>query len=264
MPRGVNRYDEAKLQGRLWTPKVLRPGLWYSPNKGAVGIGTGISSLQDLSGNGRTLSQATGAKQPAYASRAWRSFAAARFDGTDDILQATVPTGISDTTQFLVGRFISGGANEDLVLGYGVSGSTGRGRWFYRTPDAGRLGFATWTVDLSESASTTVDIGGGYHVWGVRQAGKSLLLSIDGVEESNSLGTGTLSTTNSAVWSLGGVTPGTVYFANVDVLEVISFPVALSINDFRKVNGALAWEYGLQDRMPADHHFSTRPPLIGD
>lgn len=264
MPRGTSPYDEARLQGRLWAPASLAPSHWYSLNRGgSIGFGTGIASLGDLSGNGNTLSQATGTAQPAYVTNAWQQFAAARFDGSNDVMVASAATGITNTTQFLVGKINAGGASEDLMLGYGKATDTARGRWFYRTPNGTRLGFACWAADLGQSASTSLDIGGGYRVWGVRQTGNALVLSVDGAEESNTI-SGTPLATITAQWHLGGLTNSANYFTNFDVLETIAFPVSMSLTDMRNVIGSLAWFYGLQNQLPASHPFRNRPPLIGD
>jgi hypothetical protein len=264
MPRGVSPLDEARLQGRLFSIRALRPSHWYSLNRGGgVEISIGISSLEDISGNGRTLSQATGTVQPSYVANAWLQFAAARFDGSNDVMTASAATGITNTTQFLVGKINAGGANEDLMLGYGQAAETSRGRWLYRTANGTRLGFACWATDLPQSASTVLDIGGDYHVWAVRQTGNSLILSVDGAEETNTV-VGTPLATITPIWQLGGTTGNANYFTSFDVLETIAFPVALSILEYRNVIGALAWFYGLQNRMPANHPYRHRPPLIGD
>lgn len=69
MPRGTSVYDEAKLQGRLWTPLTLRSaeslnGLTFfieafdkSTHQGASGEWTGI---RDKSGRGKNMSVLTG------------------------------------------------------------------------------------------------------------------------------------------------------------------------------------------------------------
>jgi hypothetical protein len=216
-----------------------------------------------MSANGRTLSQATASKQPAYISSAWRGFAAARFDGSNHVMSASAPTGIANTTQFLVGKWNAGGASQDLALGYGQASDGSKGRWFYRATNGTRLGFATWGNDLLQSASTQLDISGGYHVWGVQQNDKYLLLSVDGKDESNTIAATPLNTV-SAIWQLGGTTGSASYFTSIDVLEVIAFPVALSTADFHKVLSSLSWKYQLQSQLTASHTYRNRPPLIGD
>src|SRR3954470_21254947 len=70
MPRGINIYDEARLQGRLWTPALWRgaglEGLYETGDLSTIEIATGTKTLRDKSGLGRDLTQATGSKQPAY------------------------------------------------------------------------------------------------------------------------------------------------------------------------------------------------------
>src|SRR5215216_1726039 len=70
MPRGTDRYDEAQIQGRLWTPNVLRSaGLLSQWQDGAdpsfVDYGTtGVATWRDKSGFARTFTQGTDANRP--------------------------------------------------------------------------------------------------------------------------------------------------------------------------------------------------------
>ena len=69
MPRGVglNRiYDEARLQGRLWTPAQWRPSVWFdAADLSTISVvGNDVFEWRDKSGNGRHVSQATAANRP--------------------------------------------------------------------------------------------------------------------------------------------------------------------------------------------------------
>jgi hypothetical protein len=63
----------------------LSPTVWYDFSTTAGG-GAAITSISDLSGNGRTASQATGSKQPTSQSAVQNGRNIGRFDGTDDEL----------------------------------------------------------------------------------------------------------------------------------------------------------------------------------
>jgi hypothetical protein len=65
MPRGVSPVDEARLQGRLWSPALLRTALWLdAADLSTISTATGVSQLRDKSGNGRNFTQGTGGTQP--------------------------------------------------------------------------------------------------------------------------------------------------------------------------------------------------------
>lgn len=61
MPRGVSRYDEARLQGRLWTPAELRAngklrGWWDYGDLATIAMSGGaLSSVSDKSGSGVSM-----------------------------------------------------------------------------------------------------------------------------------------------------------------------------------------------------------------
>lgn len=72
MPRGVGlnwMYDEAQLQGRLWTPDVLRTSIWFdAADRSTLTLVSGnASEWRDKSGNRRHVSQAMAANRPTYA-----------------------------------------------------------------------------------------------------------------------------------------------------------------------------------------------------
>jgi hypothetical protein len=72
MPRGVGLnwiYDEARLQGRLWTPDALRPSVWFDvADLSTLTLVSGdASEWRDKSGNQRHVSQATADRRPTYA-----------------------------------------------------------------------------------------------------------------------------------------------------------------------------------------------------
>ncbi len=61
---------------------------WYSATQG-ITIATGVSQWNDLSGNGRHLVQATGAKQPLFVASAQNGLPAVQSDGITQELAAT-------------------------------------------------------------------------------------------------------------------------------------------------------------------------------
>jgi len=90
MPRGVNQYDEAQLQGLLWTPDLVRPALWLdAADASTVSVATGVSEWRDKSGNGRHFTQTTTANQPAYNQNGINGLSSISFDGTAKALRRT-------------------------------------------------------------------------------------------------------------------------------------------------------------------------------
>src|SRR5688572_1415854 len=73
MPRGVDRYDEARLQRRLWTPEHLRGKLfaWYDAQSiDTIVRTTTVSQWKDKSGRGWDLT--TAVAEPGFSETAFR------------------------------------------------------------------------------------------------------------------------------------------------------------------------------------------------
>ena len=82
MPRGRNDYETAQIQGRLWTPDVLRPALWVdAADLSTISVATGISEWRDKSGNNRHLAQSTTSLQPTLKAENLNGLATVLFDG---------------------------------------------------------------------------------------------------------------------------------------------------------------------------------------
>jgi hypothetical protein len=87
MPRGVSPVDEARLQGRLWTPALFGGRLlgWYDALVSASFTlsGSAVTEWRDQSGNGNHL-QSSGVNAPLLGTFAGRP--SVNFDGLNDYL----------------------------------------------------------------------------------------------------------------------------------------------------------------------------------
>jgi hypothetical protein len=92
MPRGTAIYDEARLQGRLWTPALERPALWLDTFDLAaiVGVSGAVSQLTDKSGNGRHFAQGSAGNRPSLDAALQPQ--SVLWDGSNDALQRGVET----------------------------------------------------------------------------------------------------------------------------------------------------------------------------
>jgi hypothetical protein len=112
------------------SPRLLRPratgfnpksisGLaaWWDFNDAAtVTVQTGISSVSDKSGNGRSLIQSTTNNQPAWTSNIVNGRYAAVFDGVNDTLSASF-TLVQPITVFCVARWTTPAGGNQLFDG---------------------------------------------------------------------------------------------------------------------------------------------------
>jgi hypothetical protein len=246
MPRGVDRVDEAIGQNRLWRPNELRAkgklALWFDfsdPNS-FTGDSGKIVTLRDLSGKGRTGTQAT---------------AGTRF--------AWEPTSIHGA-----GR---GMAYWDAATEYFINFSpaltyngTNGVSW------AGVASFTSGTSAIVGGAGT-----GGHelrHDGGTTNSAPLLTPMIFGSDAATNLsavhtnGTRTGTSTNPGV-SNGGDYIGTA--AGGEHMrgrcgEILASELLWSTGDRELIDGYLAWKWSLTNKLPGTHPYKNRPPLIGD
>jgi hypothetical protein len=61
--------------------------------------------------------------------------------------------------------------------------------------------------------------------------------------------------------SYNGVSPDYFDFSDCEIAESYIFTPQLSLSNQQKMEGILAWKYGLQARLPASHPYKNMPPL---
>lgn len=49
-----------------------------------------------------------------------------------------------------------------------------------------------------------------------------------------------------------------------EICEIIIFPYAMDELELTRYEGALAWKWGIQDRLPEDHSYKFSPPFVGN
>jgi hypothetical protein len=266
MPRGVSLVDEARLQGRLWTPATERPAVWLdAADLRTITIATGVSEWRDKSGNGRHVSQGTASQQPIYDT----INGIVTFDGSNDFLSnaAVGASGLTSVSFLTVMRMNTGGNNEDIPMGIGPTGSAGTVRCLYRLPNGTTVGFGGWSRDVGSSAFS-YDIGGQYRIieaWNTQLATPdNVRITRDGATPiAYTTGGGGLNTTADG-FSVGSLRGGAVgnYYSNISVREIIVLYEAVSDLKRQRIEGYLAWKWGI--RLSAGHPFANRPPVIGD
>jgi hypothetical protein len=189
------------------------------------------------------------------------------FDGTGDILNRTTTgaNGLSTTAIVSVARMNTAGASEDIPMGIGATGSAGTVRTLYRLPNSTTLGFGGWSNDVPTS-TLSYDIGGSYHLFGFNQtalAGPNNITFLrDGTTETASTPSALNTTSDGfSVGSLQGAAVAT-YYTNVTVGEVLVFHTAINTDTRQRVEGYLAWKWGLVANLPAGHPYKNAAPTL--
>lgn len=267
MPRGVSRYDEARLQQRLWSPDVLRPSLWLD----AADISTittvsgGVSQWRDKSGNNWNASQSTAANRPTYeefsSNTALPSGAintglpAISFDGTNDFLE--LPTGfLNGATVFSVAMLLRGGYVGNNTCIFGPTNTAGTGfefiyfnGSFFRINGTQAFGSGLYPT-TGEFSITTI------------QASSSVTTGQNNGTPVTPNGPGITSVGFNGVYAFGRYAGGN--YATMRMCEFIVSPESWSVARYQLMQGYLAWKWQLQSLLAASHPFANRPPLLGD
>lgn len=268
MPRGTDRYDEARLQGRLWTPASLAPCVWFD----AMDLSTftldgsgNVSQWSDKSGTGNNAAQATSGKRPTYVALGRNSRPSVRFliaNATRLDLSVTgFPTGTTDHTLCAVYYAPTGiGAYMQCFAWGDVGFPSGRVRSLLST-DTDVLNFNMFAIDHNTSVAVGTD-----HVITHTFVGSSgaSSLYIDGAAASTAtLGAASTTTFGASIGGAPSNGSGFDDYLTGDVQEIILVPRLLGLSDVNSLTGYAAWKWGYVSKLAASHPFKNRPPLIG-
>lgn len=188
------------------------PGLkiWLKADAiGGLSNGDPVGTWADQSGNGNDFTQATGGLQPLWETNQLNGLPIVRFDGIDDVLHTTAPTGDGAWTCFLVIKSVDNSAEYIFEVGDGthaiIQGFAGPIIEYFDTP-------RTTVGNISTSAFQVITIAVGNTVTGL--------------------------------WALGGTYFGSSWWPG-DMAELLLYNSALSAGDQSKLQRYLKVKYGL-------------------
>ena len=207
---------------------------WYAADQitSPPASGSALSSWNDLSGNGYTASQATGADQPTFVTNVQNGLPVVSFDGTDDFLAATIPTTPQPLTFFLVVDATTLGSRVPLSF----SGSS-----FVEV----NTGLGAYLSFGSAINGGTLTSGDWYYI-AFQADGASSLIRVNGSQvASGSAGTNGTSTTLNI-----GSLPGGDFWPN-HVGEVLVYSSALTTAQMQQVEAYLAFKWLATGSNPA-------------
>jgi hypothetical protein len=275
MPRGVSLVDEARLQGRLWTPAQVLPSLWLDgADLSTLSMsGSSVTQWRDKSGNARHAT--TTVRNPGITRV--NNLNVINFTASGATRLDTPDFNIAPNRQFCTFAVVSGGGllggstYRRIFTAKGVNpdtlaaGSTYPQGYLGSGANAGTAMQIAGGNGVATPIVTGLDTGpqlltGAFGTAGLAANGNSI--SANGGARSVLTGqTGALSTTGIRVGSDNGTAGGSAW--NGWIAELI-MTLALSFPQVQAVEGYLAWKWGLVANLPAAHPFKNRPPLIGD
>jgi methionine-rich copper-binding protein CopC len=243
----------------LWTPADL-PGqaaLWLDASDGSTITlnGSTVSQWNDKSGNGRNATQGTAAYQPAYT---LNSLPVLTFDGANDYM--SIASKFLDASNRIIiavaknnnggdGGIITGqkaGSDSGVVLGaYGTS------QYFYNCGAGGWMEAPSFTIGWSIAAAQTIT-----------NPYNAIIINGTVVVSNTLLKTPTAADMDT-VTEIGKVRTGSdSNYGAYDIGELIVTTNSPDATDRQKLEGYLAWKWGLQASLPSDHPYKSAAPKL--
>lgn len=248
---------------RAWTPADLDGALWLDATVTAsITASAGrVSAVEDLSPSNNDLVQATSGKQPLLSVGALNGLDALAFSGTrGDVLaqaSANVLSGKGRFTAFAVAQVAGYSTIQSILM---QDTETTRICQFIRINTAGKVEMFQffYSGNFSAASPDSVELNKPFlatTIWDNEglKAGLNGVMSAAATPGDNGR-TGTAPLTVGAS-SRTSSAPLTGYIG-----EVILVPYQLTSEDRQRVEGYLAWKWGLVDKLPASHRYKVAPP----
>jgi hypothetical protein len=277
MPRGLNLYNEAQLQNRLWSPEELRPLAWYDASDlSTLTLGaSGITAWRDKLRRSALNLTATGnpglaaVNAPAVS---WTPLPVVVFNGTSHLMTGAAISNYAPTTGY---------SSIAVVRVTNANGWVGNGDG----APAVWAESAGWVGMVSRVSAGRLQ--GGFYLYNTLDRTIWADLTSSTVPEAGiifaeyaSTSSHTVATNMSAAVTTGNPTApqggggtyrmGVSYnnrYLGMELGELLHFAPALSPAQRAKVEGYLAWKWSLWPRLAVPvprHPHAGRPPLIGD
>jgi hypothetical protein len=254
----------------LWTPTQLSSSLalWLdASDSGTITLnGSTVSQWSDKSGNGKHAVQATSNKQPAYNSSLLNNLGGLVYDGSDDCLQ--VPSlGLRPfISVFIVLKQLDTG--KPFFIEHGINANSNDGFYFYGQNLLAALVNRSSVISQGEAApnwpGTTNEVFSLVFRSAPPSAGQSPIIFKSGNTVSLFYGTATTpaDTSSTLTLNIGARNNGAVAPMNANLHELVVCNTDLNTLNRQKMEGYLAWKWGLQGNLPAGHPYKSAPPTI--
>jgi len=254
----------------IWTPAEITTSLWLDAADATTvtTVSGAVSQWNDKSGNARHASQSTAANRPSYPGTALNSKSTVDFDGTNDVLTATLATGLSDSyavfavvvprrNQQIEGYVVSEVAsysNYWFLLGRGGSGGQKMGISMF---DGSNNPLSDW--------ATLPTLDAGYIMCGIRDTttgSRKLFYYQDATLRGDVTDDTSLTAPTYSNLQIGGQVNQSDRYGQVRIGEVVIVPSLLSTTTRQLIEGYLAHKWGLASSIPSDHPYKNSAPTI--
>lgn len=245
----------------LWTP-LNDAGLidWWSTTATASFTFNG-SNVAAWIGQKATVNmvQATGANQPAYTGSTIGGVQSLTFNGASS--QNLLSPNFSQPgtwTLATVGQLTSTAGTQNFVDS--DDGTTNRQSQYLRNNVGALESIAFNTVPANFTASVS-PLTTAAAIVGSQHAATTILATINGTDGTPTTTTGTPATVNTGLTFGRNLAGGNALTGN---LGDVIFTNTVSTSVKQKMEGFLAWKFGLQGNLPGGHPYKSRAPFVSD
>ena len=242
-----------------WTPYLLSSlRAWYDAADAATIVESGglVSQWNDKSGAARHVTQGTGSAQPTTGVRTLNGLNVLDFDGADYLRNASFPIDSLSVSVFVVAVLDAIDNASDAVFAFNSAKDFG-----LVANNASQFDGSIVCVGASNPPSTPLSGGPfpGPSIYNasVNTSGLRIRGWVDGVMRAN-------------VGYVGGITSNQplllfsdrtgVYQPDGAIAEVVVV-TRTTTDEQQKLEGYLAWKWGIQGNLPSGHPYETHPPF---
>lgn len=258
----VDAEEAAKLT--LWTPTEITTDQWLDASDTSptniIESGGDVSQWTDKSTIGTNhVTQGTGLDQPTtdVVAAEINGLNTIRFDGIDHhLINTSYAIDTDNISIFMVRKFhLLGGSNLRAMVIYRTSGATGQ---LYHSAGTTESHFGYRLPENKPCKWTPSDLNA--HVMSYTKSGSDQ----EGWQDGDSKDTETSSLTDftSHEIAVGSHTSGQSP-SQVDIAEFIVICGTVDADTRQKIDGYLAWKWGLQANLPSGHPYEDAAPLVG-
>ncbi|MFZ9922643.1 MAG: phage head spike fiber domain-containing protein, partial [Candidatus Nanopelagicaceae bacterium] len=231
----------------LWTPSQISTALWLDAADASTIVlnGSTVSQWNDKSGNDFHLSQATAADQPAYEATGFNGLPTVNWAAINHALRTSMSLPATD-----LNLFCAADSNSPTQSTYILDIETAR-RVF---TTSGQIFSGSW------SPATSSITGAGQRIYGFTTGPTNQIIYENGTAKSTlaPIPAGVVS----GIVALGNRFGANTFGMNGKMSEFVFVSGTLSTADRQKVEGYLAWKWGLQANLPVGHPYKNSPPTV--
>ena len=245
----------------VWNPSMIQTALWLDAADASTvtTVSGAVSQWSDKSGNGRHATQSTSGKRPLLAAAGLNSKNVIDCDGVDDELSLANVLSLTSVNQslFLVAKRDNAAGRTEMPIAIGNSLTSDSIAEIPRWTDNIMYSQAGYVANRPTPTSVITD-----QPYIAAITGGTIQLSYT---NGTLIGTGTnqnsspFSVTSGFVGS-GSAVSASGRFFDGKIAEIVLLPLVADTATRQKLEGYLAWKWGLTANLPAGHPYKTVGP----